>query len=281
MQKLEIAGILFHIRTRYRLTCTLKPFVSKSDHTPDVTVRFRKDRSIPVPDCREVLSDRIKWYSDDLNNDRYICINNSISGEVLSKMKTDRGWEHALITYDGRKLDSIMMAGPLGGILFRNRLLLSNGIMLHAAAIQWQGKGIVFSAPSGVGKSTQAGLWKKYMGADVINGDRSAVKIVDKQAYVYGSPWCGSSAEYLNQQAPLKAIILLEQAKDNLLLPLDKRTALEGLLPRCFLPYYDDGGEAMDMALKTLDDILSEVPVYLLKCKPEREAVELVYQCVK
>ncbi|WP_370839368.1 hypothetical protein [Intestinibacter bartlettii] len=33
-------------------------------------------------------------------------------------------------------------------------------------------KGILFSAPSGTGKSTQADLWEKYENAEIINGDR-------------------------------------------------------------------------------------------------------------
>ena len=38
-------------------------------------------------------------------------------------------------------------------------LLHQGGLILHASYIIWNDRGILFTAPSGTGKSTQAGLW--------------------------------------------------------------------------------------------------------------------------
>lgn len=38
--------------------------------------------------------------------------------------------------------------------------IINQGFQLHASVINWKDKGILFSAPSGTGKSTQADLWK-------------------------------------------------------------------------------------------------------------------------
>ena len=45
-------------------------------------------------------------------------------------------------------------------------------LVLHSAYIVTrQGEGILFSGPSGIGKSTQAALWQRYGAAQTVNGD--------------------------------------------------------------------------------------------------------------
>ena len=49
-------------------------------------------------------------------------------------------------------------------------------LVLHSAYIVTSaGEAILFSGPSGVGKSTQAALWERCAGARVVNGDRALV----------------------------------------------------------------------------------------------------------
>jgi hypothetical protein len=280
---LDIAGIRMGIDTRDKMAnTTLEPFCSSSTEMPEISVFFSSADVIPEPDSRLLLDDKIKWYSSLADRDDIsICIYKPCTNEISSIMHVDQQWENAIITYVGCNPENKMIAGPLGEILFRNNLLFNEGIMIHAAAIEWEGKGIMFSAPSGTGKSTQADLWKLYKGAAVLNGDRSIVRMHEEQAFVYGSPWCGSSGQYLNKRSPLSAIVILKQAKKNELRLLDEQEALFYLLPRCFLPYYDDGGEVMDNALKILAGIIMTTRVFLLKCRPDKEAVEMVYECVR
>ena len=49
-------------------------------------------------------------------------------------------------------------------------LAVNDGILLHCSWIRWKDRGILFTAPSGTGKSTQAQLWCDLMGAELING---------------------------------------------------------------------------------------------------------------
>lgn len=49
-------------------------------------------------------------------------------------------------------------------------------LVLHSAYIVTRGgEGILFSGPSGIGKSTQAALWERFAGARTVNGDRALV----------------------------------------------------------------------------------------------------------
>lgn len=164
--------------------------------------------------------------------------------------------------------------GSAGEVLFRTAILKNGGIVVHSAGIVCNGSGIIFSAPSGTGKSTQAGMWKIAKNAVVLNGDRAALRFRDNMLRVYGTPWAGSSPESKNGNAPLKAIIVLEQYDRNELIPLSMPEAVRYLAPRCYLPHGQP--RLLDLAISNLDRILRSVPVYLLKNKRGFEAVELV-----
>ena len=44
-------------------------------------------------------------------------------------------------------------------------------LLFHSSIIKFWNQGIMFLGPSGIGKTTQAELWKKYRDALIINGD--------------------------------------------------------------------------------------------------------------
>ena len=63
------------------------------------------------------------------------------------------------------------------GMEFYTKLLLHEGMMLHASAVAMEGKCYLFSAPSGTGKSTHTKQWQKFFGeekAEIINDDKPA-----------------------------------------------------------------------------------------------------------
>lgn len=147
-------------------------------------------------------------------------------------------------------------------------------LMLHASFIRWQGEGILFTAPSGTGKSTQADLWKQYEGAEIINGDRAGLRITDGCWQGYGLPYAGSSGIYRNESAPVRAIVVLAQAKENRLTRIHPAQAVRRLYPETAVHRWDS--VFVQQALELLELLTSSVPVYLLECRPDRGAVELV-----
>lgn len=152
-------------------------------------------------------------------------------------------------------------------------LLQHQGLLLHASLIKYEGKTVAFAGPSGVGKSTQAALWEKALGADVINGDRAALRKTGGGWSAYGSPYAGTSGIYRNDSAPLAAIVLLRQAKENRLQRLTGAEAFQQLFPQLSVHHWDKDfvAKAADLCLLLLGDI----PVYLLECLPEESAAML------
>ena len=53
-----------------------------------------------------------------------------------------------------------------------SRLCFFQTILLHGAFVDYGERGLVFTGPSGIGKTTQAELWQQYAGARIVNGDK-------------------------------------------------------------------------------------------------------------
>ena len=145
------------------------------------------------------------------------------------------------------------------------------GVVLHSSYIITQrGEALLFSAPSGTGKSTQAELWRSYAGAKVINGDRALVK-AENGVTANGILFSGTSGISKNVTAPLRALILLRQSGKNELRSVSGKEAFMRLLPQC--SYYPDEEENIRLVTGILAEIISAVPVYDFGCVPDESAV--------
>lgn len=145
------------------------------------------------------------------------------------------------------------------------------GVVLHSSYIITQrGEALLFSAPSGTGKSTQAELWRSYAGAKVINGDRALVK-AENGVTANGILFSGTSGISENITAPLRAIVLLRQSEKNEIRSVSGKEAFMRLLPQC--SYYPYEEENLRIVTGILAEIISAVPVYDFGCVPDESAV--------
>lgn len=259
------------------LYANYEAFETQAVNDPDILATVSKCKSLADPVGESILNQNIIWSV--LPDKQKLNISVKPSSEVIVSMDVNDEWSKADIHFlDNGNEWEWKRTNSLFEILFRNHLVFRKGIVLHASAIEWNGKAIVFTAPAGTGKTTQSNLWKQYMNAKVLNGDRPAIKVVDEQAYVCGTPWSGSSKEYINKDAPLHALVLLEQAPENTIQQLSPIEALTRIMPRFFLPYNDK--KMMELASDTIDKILQSTPVYLLKCRPDKGAVDTLYEAL-
>lgn len=260
----------------------------------DLKFHFATQKQIDWPEG-EAYSDEgagYKWIKRPMDNGfcLFTCKYGAL-GEILVKIDIDPTWQNALITWAEFKEENereqsyvenrlLSVTHTMMGIVFRHSLLYHQGLVIHSSTIKWLDKGIMFTAPSGTGKSTQVSLWQKYINdVIVLNDDNPAVRIIDDKPVVYGTPWSGTSKINTNDFAPLAAIVILEQAKENTIIRLTVPEAIIKLMPRIFMPYFDQ--VHMNKAMDIFEQIVSSVPIYFLKCRPDQEAVELVYQCMK
>lgn len=153
-------------------------------------------------------------------------------------------------------------------------LLHFGGLILHSSVVAWDGKGILFSAPSGTGKSTQAALWEQHMGSRTLNGDRAGIRFADGRWTAYGLPFAGTSGIYCNESVPIRVIVLLKQGPENVISRVTPMEAFRRLLPECSARRWDRG--FMDQLIGVLTALIQSVPIYQLECRPDKEAVQLL-----
>ncbi|HHW31712.1 MAG TPA: hypothetical protein GXX20_08595 [Clostridiaceae bacterium] len=247
----------------------LEPF--KQAHTsPEVGLQFFCADEISIHGNRIYSEDGLEWLQD--GSDYEVVIYSRTDNKPIAIMRADSNWRNISITGTYKALPGVFRT--MSEIAFRTTILFYQGIVLHASAIDYNGKGLVFSAPSGTGKSTHANLWALHKGAEILNEDRPAIRITEGQVRVFGSPWSGASNHFLNKSAPLIAIFLLEQSLENEVVVISPREALQRLAARCYLPYFDRS--LLEMALDNIGLTMEKVPVYMLKCRPDKQSVEKV-----
>ncbi len=228
-------------------------FSADANEKPVISVRFENK----LPECHGIqYSENASEHFLRLENGEFACINSDWS-EVRSFFPSPSGG-YAL---------------PLAAIC--SKFSYYNALLMHASCVDLGGDGVVFTGFSGVGKTTQAELWQKHLDAEIINGDKVFIREISGDFYGCGLPWKGSSPYCINRKTKLRGIVVLRQAKENRITRLDAAKATEYFMPHIFMPYWDK--ECLNNAFDTFERILEKVPVMLLECRPDEDAVKLTY----
>lgn len=168
----------------------------------------------------------------------------------------------------------------LAGGDFYFKLLDFDGMMIHSSAVVTDGYAYLFSADSGVGKSTHTSLWLELLGdrAYILNDDKPAVRVVADKVFAYGTPFSGKNDINVNACVPLGAICFIERAKEN---SIRKLTPIEAIPLILAQTQRKPDRDIMEKLLLVLDKILSRVSVYKLCCNMDIYAAELSYKTMK
>ena len=156
------------------------------------------------------------------------------------------------------------------GLSLPQLLLPFHTLVFHASYVAHDGGALLFTAPSGTGKSTQAELWRVQRGARVLNGDKAAVRLSGAPT-AHGMPFSGTSGICENVSLPLRGVVVLSQAKENTVRRLGPSAAVAALGENVFADR--SIAEEWSAALNLLLDLAASVPVYALACTPDERAV--------
>lgn len=147
-------------------------------------------------------------------------------------------------------------------------------LVVHASAVVYRGRAILFLGPSGVGKSTHSQLWLRATeGCELLNDDNPVVGLTTAGPWAYGSPWSGKTPCYKRLCAPIAAVVRLRRGAANEMRPLGGAEAYAAILESCNALRCN--AEAYGATLATAAKIAEGVAVYELKNLPTTEAAEL------
>ena len=226
----------------------LSAYLETDTHAmPDITVTFIYNENIEVPNGRD-FNRLDTWYWIDRYEEGYSAIKqHSQTRLTLNRMDFDRSCKNVTIEYfdiDGLFSDfsTDRMLHQVLGDAFSFCQTVKGNMLLHSAAASYKGQAVLFSAPSGTGKSTHTSLWKEYYPEDVIlfNDDTPILLKKNDTLYASGTPWSGKTEINKNVILPLKAIVCLKQGNENSIRRLTTIEAVIKLLNETRKPVFEN-----------------------------------------
>lgn len=156
------------------------------------------------------------------------------------------------------------------------KMLDYNAFLFHGSALSVDGKGFLFTAKSGTGKSTHTRIWKGALAKRclMVNDDKPLLLVNEDGVMVCGTPWDGKHRLSTNIVVPLKGLAILERGKENEINPVEPAEALPLLLQQSYRPA---DPVALTKTLNLLKRVMEIVPLYRLKCTISLEAARVAY----
>ena len=284
----EIGGLIIEISADfdYEESGYSRFFLTNKRRMPDARYIFKSGEMPALPEKEVMREDKFR-----------VCQSEEKTFTVFSRHESgdpEDMADYACLSYDNAA-DGIFTAEvtvlPAGEGYFSGsylvfnalaveHLFLRNGIMLlHSSFLRLKdGTALLFTGRSGIGKSTQAELWEKYEGAELINGDNALLYKRDGVWYASGLPFAGTSGVCKKAECPVKAVVGIEWSDTSTASRLSGASALKTLYSGVFqcVWHREDMMSAFDLAL----DYVQNMPVVLLSCTPDKSAVEALKEII-
>ncbi len=147
-----------------------------------------------------------------------------------------------------------------------------DAFLFHGSVIELDGKAYIFTANSGVGKTTHTRLWLSEFGEEVsiINGDKPIIRIIDGVPYACGTPWQGKENYGKNAIRPVAGIAFLSRGEENKAYPIKPEAAVVKFMSQIYLP--KTSTDFLRKTLKLADKMLKSVTLVDLSCNMNSDA---------
>lgn len=255
-----------------KMTSEMEDFISLNNNDIDCCVKVCQRNEVNYHSRKHMIGeDLIQEYYQE-NGKKYCELKGGNKGPI-GCVSYDDNYKYFICTLNQYKFQSdlYVMSTIMRTLPLRAIFLHYNTLFFHASQISINGKGILFTAASGIGKSTQAKLWHRFENAHIVCNDRTLVRKINNQWCTYGYPLDGSEPVISNEKNKLGAIVLLKQGKEN---TIEKKSIVKIvtlLIEQIVLDTWDY--EMRDKAISLLFELVNEIPVYVLTCTPDQKAV--------
>ena len=288
---IEIGDVHVAVSSRYPLLLqkdnpSYDPFFSRSNKgRPDIRVAI-----LPLgpdaPDLRTLtqIFDSGRSWEMFTDGDEYVIAFDSAGFRPMPFWLARANRDFSRVTvYCGEELTQVRdgvtaisnpVCYPLDQILLMYVLAPRGGALIHAAGVDIDGRGCIFPGPSGAGKSTTCQQFISRSDFCILSDDRVIVRNSGATFNVFGTPWPGDAGIARNAHVPLRGIFFMLPGQANRITAIDRREALERLMPVTSIPWYDR--EIVEKNLTFMENLVSNVPAYELRFKPSLEVADVV-----
>ncbi len=227
------------------------------------------------------------------------CVENA-NGDIIVDHATDGGYQFIIKDSRGRRCcllqtDSTFAAcrcalrgdgrGRTYGlnsalmIVFAFAACGKQTLLIHASVVREGLWAYAFTAKSGVGKSTHAAQWLATIpSCDLLNDDNPIIRVIDGQAYIYGSPWSGKTPCYRNRRALLGAVVKLCRAETNSIVPAPTIDAFVTLLAASATMKWDS--TIFENICSSITAFIATTQHFNLFCLPNGEAAHVCHKAI-
>ena len=148
-----------------------------------------------------------------------------------------------------------------------------DAFIFHGAVIEYKNRAYLFTAKSGVGKTTHIRLWQKKFGSDVsvLNGDKPIIRLINGEVFASGTPWRGKEGYGKQGLLRLSGIAFLERGEINEAYPVKSDAVIMKFATQAHIPRTESAGKILAL----FDKVLSKTPLITLKCNMDIEAASV------
>ena len=160
------------------------------------------------------------------------------------------------------------------------QLPLLDRFVFHGAAVSIGGKGFIFTAPSGTGKTTHIDLLLKNYpdDVDIVNGDKPVIRLTDDGAFVCSTPWAGKEGMNKNVSCSLAGIVILKRGRENFIKKISPSDHFAAIMAQTYFP---KNAAARVATLELVDKLSRAVDFYLLECNVSDDAAKTSFEKLK
>ena len=280
--KVSIKDILLELASGSGSHKFLINYANTLGHDNVYSVLYSLSENIKIPDTVPAFTVRsfdenktsYEWDVYDLEEEQLMIIRNEDGPFKLVSVSFYFKERHVEVKMVGEVYEKLYFDPffqPFGVLLLNYLVHQEGGIMLHSSGVKDGNNGYVFTAVSGTGKSTMAGLWQS-VGGKIINDDRLILMPGEDGVVMTNTPMPYYQDVY--KESPVTAVFLIKQSPENHIKPLPGVTGVAGLMANCIQFLYDK--EMVKKHMESLTAIAERCPIYELGFKPDTEIVEII-----
>lgn len=278
MSTYQIAGIVLELDFAFGtfFQDTLEQYRLEKTNEIDHTIRTVKTTELPIPDMDpSVVIPGRRIYKTPVE-ETILTIDEATNSVRHAIVKTNDASSITIYLNPTASEDLAELEYVWTGIVFFEIALLHGLTALHASAVETKGSAVLFSAPSGTGKSTQARLWKENIAkCNIINDDKPLLEVSEQGVFVHGTPWSGKDVLNKNKRVPVKAIVFVEQAAHNAVGELQPLERIRHLFRNTYRP---SDPELAEINLSLIDKLTSQARILRYACTKEDAAAQTLYK---